>query len=85
MTLEDARVPLRQKLEDAYGVEEASILLDRPPGGWSDLVANRRSAGRTALLGPFEVADQRGVGLEGSTDKASSYVLQVRVEPDGET
>jgi hypothetical protein len=28
-------------LEDAFGVEEASILMDRPPGGWSDLVTNQ--------------------------------------------
>jgi hypothetical protein len=32
---------LRQKLEQEYGVEEASILMDRPPGGWSDLVTNQ--------------------------------------------
>lgn len=41
MTVDEARVRLRQKLEDAYGVEEATILMDRPPGGWSDLVTNQ--------------------------------------------
>ncbi len=41
MTVEEARVRLRRQLEDAFGVEEASILMDRPPGGWSDLVTNQ--------------------------------------------
>ena len=41
MTVEEARIRLRRQLEDAFGVEEASILMDRPPGGWSDLVTNQ--------------------------------------------
>jgi len=41
MTTEDVRVRLRAKLESAFGAEEASILMDRPPGGWSDLVTNQ--------------------------------------------
>src|SRR5258708_35038252 len=31
MTVEEARIRLRRQLEDAFGVEEASILMDRPP------------------------------------------------------
>jgi hypothetical protein len=41
MAPEETRVRLRQKLEDAFGVEEASYLMDRPPAGWSDLVTNQ--------------------------------------------
>ena len=41
MAVEDVRVRLRRQLEDAFGVEEASILMDRPPGGWSGLVTNQ--------------------------------------------
>ena len=41
MTIEDVRVRLRTKLESAFGAEEASILMDRPPGGWNDLVTNQ--------------------------------------------
>jgi hypothetical protein len=41
MAVEEARVRLRRQLEDTFGVEEASILMDRPPGGWNDLVTNR--------------------------------------------
>ena len=32
---------MRRKLEEAFGAEEASILMDRPPGGWTDLVTNQ--------------------------------------------
>jgi hypothetical protein len=38
MAVEEARERLRQQLEEDYGVEGAGILMDRPPGGWSDLV-----------------------------------------------
>lgn len=41
MSVDDVRVRLRRQLEDAFGVEEASILMDRPPGGWNDLVTNQ--------------------------------------------
>jgi hypothetical protein len=41
MAVEEARVRLRRQLEATFGVEEASILMDRPPGGWSDLVTNQ--------------------------------------------
>jgi hypothetical protein len=41
MTTDDVRVRLRNKLESAFGAEEASILMDRPPGGWNDLVTNQ--------------------------------------------
>jgi hypothetical protein len=41
MVVDDVRVRLRQKLEAAFGAEEASILMDRPPGGWNDLVTNQ--------------------------------------------
>ena len=41
MTIEEVRVRLRTKLEAAFGAEEASILMDRPPGGWNDLVTNQ--------------------------------------------
>jgi hypothetical protein len=41
MTIEDVQVRLRTKLESAFGAEEASYLMDRPPGGWIDLVTNQ--------------------------------------------
>lgn len=41
MGAEEVRVRLRRRLEDMFGAEEASILMDRPPGGWNDLVTNQ--------------------------------------------
>jgi hypothetical protein len=32
---------LHRKLVETFGVDEADLLLDRPPGGWSDLVTNQ--------------------------------------------
>jgi hypothetical protein len=39
--VEEARARLRRQLEETYGVEGAAILMDRPVGGWSDLVTNQ--------------------------------------------
>ena len=50
MTIEEVRVRLRTKLEAAFGAEEASILMDRPPGGWNDLVTNQVLEARLAAL-----------------------------------
>ncbi len=38
MAINEVRERLRRKLESDYGREEAELLMDRPPGGWSDLV-----------------------------------------------
>ena len=38
MAVDEVRTRLRRKLEEAFGAEEASLLMDRPPGGWSELV-----------------------------------------------
>ena len=40
MTVDDVRTRLRARLEQEYGVDEASVLMDRPPGGWGDLVTH---------------------------------------------
>jgi hypothetical protein len=41
MSVEEVHVRFSRKLEEAFGAEEASILMDRPPGGWTDLVTNQ--------------------------------------------
>jgi hypothetical protein len=53
--MQDVRERLRQRLEAEYGVDEAGILMDRPPGGWSDLVTN-------------ESLDQRLIALRSEFD-----------------
>lgn len=40
MTVDEDRLHLRTRLEELVGVSGAEILMDRPPGGWSDLVTN---------------------------------------------
>lgn len=41
MAVDDVRERVRTTLEQVLGSEEASWLMDRPPGGWSDLVTNQ--------------------------------------------
>jgi hypothetical protein len=53
MAVEEQRLRIRQSPEEKLGVEEASYLMDRPPGGWSDLVTNQTLGLR------FEVFEQR--------------------------
>jgi hypothetical protein len=50
MTTEEVRVRLRAKLESTFGAEEASLLMDRPPGGWNDLVTNQMLDARLDAL-----------------------------------
>jgi hypothetical protein len=40
MTVDDIGTRLRARLQEEYGVDEATLLMDRPPGGWGDLVTN---------------------------------------------
>jgi hypothetical protein len=41
MTVDDVRARLRPLLEREYGVDGAAYLIDRPQGGWSDLVTTQ--------------------------------------------
>ena len=40
MTVDEPRMQLRTRLVELVGVSGAEILMDRPPGGWGDLVTN---------------------------------------------
>jgi hypothetical protein len=40
VTVDEDRMHLRTRLEELVGVSGAEILMDRPPGGWNDLVTN---------------------------------------------
>jgi len=64
MTIDDARVRLRTKLESAFGAEEASILMDRPPGGWNDLVTNQVLDAKMAALEYKLVAQMQELRVE---------------------
>ena len=40
MAIDEQRLRIRRWLEEKLGMEEASYLMDRPTGGWSELVTN---------------------------------------------
>ena len=57
MAIDEQRLRVRRSLEEKLGVEEASYLMDRPIGGWSELVTNH-TLNHTLDL-KFEVVDER--------------------------
>jgi hypothetical protein len=77
MAVDEQYLRIRRTLEEKLGVEAASFLMDRPPGGWSELVTNhtldlkfaefeaRADARIDALSAAF---DLRFVALEGRLD-----------------
>jgi hypothetical protein len=74
MPVEEVRVRLRRKLEEAFGAEEASILMDRPPGGWTDLVTNQTldlkiDALRAELRGEMAGVRKEMAELSASVDR----------------
>ncbi len=69
MTVEEARISLRTQLEEQFGVMESSILLDRPPGGWSDLATNQAvDALKVGIDRRFDEVDRRFDALEAGID-----------------
>ncbi len=66
MVVEDVRVRLRTKLESAFVAEEASLLLDRPPGGWNDLVTNQVLDAKLAAL-EYKLVAQMERGFRAQT------------------
>ncbi len=68
------QVRLRRKLEELVGVEEADLLMDRPPGGWSSLVTKdwldeRLTHERELTDERFRSLDERFRSLEGRFDE----------------
>ena len=57
MAIEEVRVRLRRKLEGMLGEDEAAMLMDRPPGGWGDLVTNQSL--NAILEARFDALDHR--------------------------
>jgi hypothetical protein len=58
MTVDEQYRRIRRTLEEKLGVEEASYLMDRPVGGWSELVTNH------TLDLKFDALDHRFDALE---------------------
>jgi len=66
MTVDEDRMHLRARLEELVGVSGAEILMDRPPGGWGDLVTNHTLDLRFAAF--EERFDRKLEGLEARMD-----------------
>jgi hypothetical protein len=65
MTVDEQYRRVRRSLEEKLGVEEASYLMDRPPGGWSELVTNHTlDLKLEALESRFDALDHRFEALE---------------------
>lgn len=72
MTVDEDRMQLRTRLEELVGVSGADILMDRPPGGWSDLVTNHTLDLRFAAF--EERFDRKLDSLEHRIDRRFSDV-----------
>jgi hypothetical protein len=71
MAVDEEYMRIRRSLERKLGVEEASYLMDRPAGGWSELVTNQ------TLDLKFAVFDQR---LEALRHELKADLAELRVE-----
>ena len=74
MSVHEERVRLHERLEELVGVSGADILLDRPPGGWSDLVTNESLDQRFAVSEArvdrkLDALDHKVDGLEARIDR----------------
>lgn len=78
MSIDQDRIELRLKLEELVGVSGAGILMDRPPGGWGDLVTNHTLDLRFAAF--EERIDRRIDGLEHKIDRFEDKIDQSRLE-----
>ena len=73
MSVDEARIELRTQLQELFGVSGAEILMDRPPGDWSDLVTNHTLDLRFAAF--EERSDRKLEALEARMDRTFDSVL----------
>ena len=81
MAVEEVRARLRRRLVELVGMEEADVLMDRPPGGWDELVTKdwlhlelavvhtRLDAIDGRMLGRMDALELRMAGLESRMDR----------------
>ena len=69
MVVDEQYMRVRRSLEEKLGVEEASYLMDRPAGGWSELVTNH------TLDLKFETLDHRFEALDHRFEALESRLL----------
>jgi len=80
MAVNEVRERLRQQLEEDYGVEGASYLLDRPPGGWSDLVTKDYLDARLEALENKLRVEIAGVRTEVADVRAALADLRTEIK-----
>jgi len=75
VAVEEVRLRLRRKLEEMVGVDETDLLMDRPPGGWGDLVTKDWLHLELSVVGArFDAVDARLDRVDDRLDK-----LEVRM------
>jgi hypothetical protein len=77
VTVDEDRMHLRTRLEELVGVSGAEILMDRPPGGWSDLVTNHTLDLRFAV---FEARSDRKLDALEARVNRKIEALETRME-----
>ncbi len=77
MTVDEDRMHLRTRLEELVGVSGAEILMDRPPGGWGDLVTNHTLDLRFAA---FEERSDRKLDAVEARLEAKVDALEARMQ-----
>lgn len=89
MAVEEPLTRIRQVLEERLGMEAASYLMDRPPGGWSNLVTTDVLDLRLDLLrselreGMAGVRDEMHVGFASLRSEMSGLREELRSEMSG--
>src|SRR5713101_4482227 len=79
MAVDEIIVRLRARLQEEYGVDEAAILMDRPPGGWGDLVTNDTL--RRELAGLEQRLDEKlELKIDWVRSELGSEITQLRSE-----
>jgi hypothetical protein len=94
---EEVRAQLRHRLAEEYGMDQADMLLDRPPGGWDDLVTKdwlhlelgaleaRMGAKFAAIEAQISVADERLGTVDTRLDRVESRLDDIARELRSQT
>lgn len=84
MAIDEQWFRVRRSLEEKLGVEEASYLMDRPAGGWSELVTNRTLDLKVDLLDKrFEAIDARLRQVDARLDGIDARLDGIDARLDG--
>ena len=84
MAVDEQHLRIRRSLEETLGVEEASYLMDRPVGGWSELVTNQTLGLRVSVLDErFRAIDARFAQVDARFAQVDARFAQVDARFNG--